>query len=96
MNTTELTEQITNLFKCVETVEVAVRDNKVYITVADMYDPPQFIAPHSFLTGMMEIAKLCGKTELTIDGTISKGGCETCDFGSSYGYEFIAWNKEDV
>lgn len=94
MNTTELTKQITNLFECVETV--AVRDNKVYITVADMYDPPRFIRPFSFLTGMMEIAKLCGKTELTIEDTISEGGCETCDFGSSYGYEFVAWNKEDV
>lgn len=94
----ELEKKIKALFSTFDDPDVSVREDGEYIhiIVSNMYEPPRFKTPLSFIEGMMEIAKLCGKTELTIDYEISHSGCETCDYGSEYGYEFKAWNREDV
>lgn len=70
------------------------RDGKWYVTVVKEYDAPSF-KDMSFLVGMQKIAEVLGCKNLDIEDNISRSGCETCDWGSEYGYRFVAWNDED-
>ena len=57
------------------------RTDLVSFTLSSMYDPPG-----------LNFNKLCALSEffdtrnMTDPDTFSKGGCETCDYGSSYGF----------
>ena len=55
--------------------------NGFEIDFAEMYEPPSL----SFAT-MTEISEMFGTKEIDFDN-YSHGGCETCDYGSRYGYK---------
>ena len=52
------------------------------IIFAQMYSPPTL----SF-DNMLEISEYFGTKEIDFNNSISTSGCETCDYGSFYGYE---------
>lgn len=53
----------------------------VKITIKCMYG-----APSPTLEVMTRLANFFGTTNINDDDHFAEGGCETCDYGSSYGY----------
>ena len=51
------------------------------IDFAQMYEPPSLC-----FSTMTEISEMFGTKEIDFDN-YSRGGCETCDYGSRYGYK---------
>jgi hypothetical protein len=64
-------------------------DKEVQIEFACMYG-----APNLNLTVLEELSEFLGTTNINDDNHFSEGGCETCDYGSSYGYTLTARPKE--
>lgn len=54
-------------------------DGTLEITISQMYDYVDVTFEH-----LEEITKLCGSKRLNIGEREHNGGCETCDYGSSY------------
>ena len=46
-----------------------------------------YSAPELTFKQMKEISDYFGTEEINFDNTISLSGCETCDYGSKYGFE---------
>jgi len=57
--------------------------NEVRVTCGKMYE-----APPLNLGMLMKYAEFFGTKNIN-DSRFSHGGCETCDYGSSYGYTLI-------
>lgn len=51
---------------------------------AEMYDPPNL--SYKILRDLVEFF---GTEEIDTSDTISQGGCETCDYGSKYGFNIV-------
>lgn len=62
-------------------ITVAAADNCVRITVARMYEPAGLS-----LANLMDLAEFFGTKAINDDDRFNNGGCETCDYGSSYGF----------
>jgi hypothetical protein len=56
------------------------------LRLADMYGSPNLTAAQ-----LMELVELFGTKDIDVDG-YSQSGCETCDWGSSYGHDIIIRN----
>lgn len=63
------------------TLQVEIEPNKVSITLAQMYEPPGL----SFAQ-LMSLAEFFGTKNINDDDRFGEAGCETCDYGSSYGF----------
>jgi len=63
-------------------------ENSVLIYNSDMYDCPQL----QFKT-LVKLSELFGSEDIRTDmDYLVQPGCETCDYGSEYGYEVIIGN----
>lgn len=93
--TEEQKEQIKELFY-ISTVEPPTfnfdtRKGGYYVQVEQMYRYIEFKEGLSFLTGMQAICSILGVTNGDEVDRMSYGGCETCDYGSSYSIEWRFW-----
>lgn len=71
-------------------VTVEIKTNKadhLLIEVTSMYHPPAI-----GIEAIREIAKKLNFSNYEKYDDISYFGCDTCDFGSSYGYALRFWN----
>jgi hypothetical protein len=60
------------------------------IKISGMYECPTFKVES--LVGLVELFKeLTGCENMDISDEFSRGGCETCDWGSSYGKVYRVW-----
>lgn len=58
---------------------------------AAMYQAPEYKGSGGLL-GMLEtLLRACGGNQVDQLREISRGGCETCDYGSLYGIEYVVW-----
>ncbi len=62
-------------------IEIDAKADCVRITVACMYESPSLNLSH-----MMELAEFFGTKNINDDYRFANQGCETCDYGSSYGF----------
>ena len=63
-------------------IEVEVNEPElVKITISCMYE-----APSPTLEVLMQLAEFFGTMNINDDDRFAFKGCETCDYGSSYGY----------
>lgn len=68
-----------------EEVEVTKRsDGSVSLRVEAMYEAPEL----SFAK-LAELAEFFDTKNINDDERFGSGGCETCDYGSSYGFELV-------
>lgn len=77
----EIETKVKQLWSCVENIDIRIYVDKVYIELSNMYQPPGLsFAQLKALSEFFDTEK--------IDDTdrFSQEGCETCDFGSSYGF----------
>ena len=72
-------------------VTVRVNDNYVYVEVDKMYEYVEC----SF-TNLLKMVEFFGTDEIDMTCGSSSGGCETCDYGSSYVMEFTIKPKVSV
>lgn len=66
------------------------RDGSLTIEVDSMYSRP--IMRGTLLETLQGIAQITGLPEVDEGDSICCGGCETCDYGSHYGYTFHAFS----
>jgi hypothetical protein len=62
------------------------------ITISQMYEAPipaQFDG--NILAFYKAVEAAVGANNLSLSEEIERRGCETCDHGSEYGWEFLAW-----
>lgn len=72
-------------------VEVRRIEDDVYVKITQMYNAPQHnLSMHEFAKQMVEAV---GMDDFCEHDDINNGGCETCDYGSSYGTEFRFFNR---
>lgn len=94
----ELESQIKDLFEegflDDPKIELTGKPGDYSLTVSAMYEPPKFKNGTSFLNGLTAIRDILGTQEFDTLDYIRSGGCPTCDYGSEYGYVFMAWDKE--
>lgn len=63
-------------------IEVVENDpNRIQIKIECMYGAPTFNLPL-----LMELAEFFGTKNINDDDSFALSGCETCDYGSSYGF----------
>lgn len=80
----------------IDAADVAIRrqGDAIFVKVTQMYDAPA----HSL--GLAEFVKrmtdAVGLPEMVEHDEVSRGGCETCDFGSCYGTEFKFFTPESA
>lgn len=66
-----------------ERIVVNVHPEYYDLTLSSMYDPPGLSLKH-----LIALAEFFG-TQNIRDERFSYGGCETCDYGSDYGFTLI-------
>lgn len=94
MNTKEITEMLQKIFHeyywgdCIPNVEIKVsKPEHLLVELTCEYDPP------TFTDSLVDSARVAlGFTFAEKFYDISIGGCETCDWGSSYGFALRFWN----
>jgi len=79
----EIVQFIKEIYKEDVPDEITVSKEKdhVEITIADMYSSPEL----SFST-LLKISEFFGTQNINDDDRFSEFGCDTCDYGSSYGF----------
>ena len=67
-------------------VECRKRDSTYVIDVSQMYDHPELYKPNgSMLDAVVRLSDTFGTDKVDVENGESNSGCETCDYGSSYG-----------
>ena len=103
-DTVKIQEAVTNLFDldrykyCDFTVEARIGVHKehdaVFVKIQKMYDQPDISGWEGGLVGFLtDLQKAMTCTQLDINDEYGHGGCETCDYGSCYGKEYVGWNE---
>lgn len=81
-----------------ETVKVTQTTYKgkpaLQITAEAMYEAPSYKGEGGLIGMLTLLRDACGGTEVTELGTIAKRGCETCDWGSLYGKQYVVWRND--
>lgn len=62
-------------------VNVVQENDVVKLTVSRMYDPPDLAFEQLY-----KLAEFFGTNAINDDDRFSQEGCETCDWGSAYGF----------
>ena len=65
----------------VEDVKVTAREDRVDIRMSNMYS-----APGLNLKKLKALAEFFGTDNIDDEDQFSSGGCESCDYGSTYGF----------
>ena len=68
-------------------LEITKTPGKIQITVSAMYETPDLN-----FDILEKLANLFGTKDINDDDRFSHGGCETCDYGNSYGYTLVIRN----
>lgn len=63
---------------------VANKPGEVRIRIVDMYDPPPLN-----LDILLSLAEFFGTKNIDDANRIDEPGCDTCDYGSEYGFELV-------
>lgn len=66
-----------------ETVEVQIGDDYVRIKLYQMYEAPGLKLSH-----LMALCEFFGTKNID-DERFSQNGCDTCDYGSRYGFDLV-------
>lgn len=82
LTTGEVYDIVRSVWPDAEIVRVDINTpQKAEISVSDMYS-----APGVTFSNLMQLAEKFGTKQIDIDKCISSEGCETCDYGSQYGF----------
>ena len=74
---------------CKDDIVILVnRDDLVLIQFKKMYEPPVLN-----LAVLMALAEFFDTKNINDDDRFSNGGCDTCDYGSSYGFTLTIRNE---
>ena len=65
-------------------VEITIKPNEVRIRMTSMFDPPGLN-----FEKLTRLSQFFGTMNIDDAERISDGGCETCDYGSCYGFELV-------
>jgi len=65
--------------------------NRYCVEVSQMYNYVEFVEPYSALSGWLQVAKILGCENGDEYDRMHYGGCETCDYGSSYEVTWHFW-----
>jgi len=65
-------------------VEISGDNSRFSFEYAEMYSPPPL--SYALLRGWVEFF---GTEKIDTSDNISSGGCETCDYGSRYGFNIV-------
>ena len=68
------------------TVEIDSIDKAVFIKITRMYDPPGLTFKQ-----LMELSQFFDTENIDDADRINQPGCETCDYGSCYGFRLKIW-----
>lgn len=67
-------------------IKVVTNNNFIFIKVGAMYESPE---PEGGVVGfLIELSEFFGTENINIDN-FAHSGCESCDWGSEYGFELI-------
>ena len=66
------------------------RDGSWEIEISNMYS-----APGLAFRQLFELSKFFGTQNVNTDSSFSHGGCETCDYGSKYGFVIYIGEEEE-
>ena len=66
-------------------LKVVVSDDNYSMEFSAMYESPKLNFPL-----LMKLADFLGTKNINDGDRFANGGCETCDYGSSYGFTLIA------
>lgn len=77
----DVVDKIQAIWPNVETRKVEKIKDGWDVEIANMYE-----APGLELSQLIELAEFFGTKNIESAGNFSNGGCETCDYGSSYGF----------
>ena len=72
-----------------EVDDVRISPDEYYVEFGQMYDAPDWN-----FDKLIEVAIFFGTTNINVSD-IHHGGCETCDYGSFYGYELTIREHTD-
>lgn len=61
------------------------------ITSAAEYDVPEYTGTGGLVGLFTMMQDACGGNQLDTLRDIRQGGCDTCDYGSLYGTEYVVW-----
>ena len=62
-------------------IEVSIKNGTVDIRISKMYEAPGLSFSH-----LKRLSEFFDTDNINDDERFSNGGCETCDYGSSYGF----------
>jgi len=66
--------------------------NALEVKISQMYEYPTIKNWEGGVISMLQsIAKACGGKDVNNENRHSSSGCETCDYGSNYVWEFVVW-----
>lgn len=91
----EIKEFVENLWKgnydnCEVRVGTAKGEDFVEITLSSMYSPPGLT-----FSKLKALSEFFETDNINDDDAFSSGGCETCDYGSSYGFTLTIRGNEE-
>ena len=85
----KLKEYETNNFK----IEISTHGSKNYVTITKMYDKPVIPKDMTLSEFFKCIKDIIGAKYIYLGEDIHQTGCDTCEYVSRYGWEFIASDK---
>lgn len=88
---TGLQLEIASLFKTSEYSHGELTINKITNTKFEIGIYQMYDAPVINFTTLKKLSDLLGTEEIDVNN-YSQAGCETCDYGSSYGHEIQVYN----
>jgi hypothetical protein len=93
----EVKANVFAIFPGADEVEVTSRKHQgksaLAIKVAAMYESPQYKGEGGLVGMVKALQDATGATGIEIEDEFARGGCETCDYGSSYGKTYIVWEE---
>ena len=84
-------QEITDFFESLlgGNVSVIVNTNCTYVEVEKSYDYVECSFPN-----LLKISEFFGTDQIDMRSASARGGCDTCDYGSSYTVEFTIKPKQ--
>ena len=96
---TTIEQNLKKLFPDAESIKIRIRDTHTAVTVSAMYEKPQlgkskydYDPDHKepdLITFLTQVRDACGAERIDLGTETARSGCDTCDYGSEYGWEFL-------